>query len=135
MTYEHDMSEETAPKRKVLIPEGWRKTKIKGCKEQVSKAGNNMFVFEFLDITTDKVYEVHAIATPKKRYLLKKILSSCNVGAASDGVYKWDIPDVIGKEINVLIEHEPNEYINREGVTVKGVQHRVSDVDELAWDN
>lgn len=137
MSYEHNMSEEVAPKRKVLIPEGNRATKITACEEKVSKSGNDMFVFTFMDKKLEKEYEVYAVATPKKRYFLKQILSACGVTAGEDGIYKWDIKDVLGKEISVLIEHEPNEFINREGITVKGTQHRVAEVnksDTVAWD-
>lgn len=138
MTYEMDMNDEHAPKKKVLIPEGWRGTKITNAVEKVSKAGNEMILFTFLDVETKKEYEVHAVSVPKKRWLLKQILSACSIAADENGIYKWDLPDVIGQAIDVLIEHEPNEYIDREGKTQKGVQHRVSEVrvtEIVSWDN
>ena len=50
MGYRHDMSQETD--RKELLPEGWREFEILSCEEQVSKQGNDMFKFVFVDVET-----------------------------------------------------------------------------------
>ena len=46
--------------------------------------------------------------------------------------------DVLDKEIAGLFLHEPNDYINREGVTVKSTQHKIVEFkkvdDAVAWD-
>lgn len=136
MPYEMNMEEETPPKR--LLSEGWKKFTIKSCVEETSSGGNKMFVMKWLEHKTRYVDTIYAIAEPKKRWLLKQILASCNVRAAQDGVYNWEISDIEGKEIAGLVEHSPNEYINRKGETVKTIQHNIVDVktvdEAIAWD-
>jgi len=131
------MSSEQPPKQ--LLSLGWRKFKITACKDEVSKRGNNMFVMTFLDDETKYEDMVYAISTQGKRWLLKKILGSCGVAASQDGVYEWSISDVIGKEVLGFIIHEPNEYVDRDGVKVVTTQHRISDVrsiddEKSPWD-
>jgi len=148
MPYNHDMSEEKEPKIKKLLPEGWRKFRIIDCKEKKSKAGNMMFVFTFLDIATQYEDEVYAVAEKGKRWFLKNILAACNAPKDDKGHYKWDIPDVLDKEIDGFIEHEENNYYNRDGEYIEGKQHRITKLkpskletdtttipqDEIAWD-
>ena len=134
--YSHDMSKETVPKRKKLLPEGWRQFTILDCKETTSKAGNEMFVFTIRDTETGYEEDIYAVATPKKRWFLKTILSAVGCEGGEDGVYNWDIPQVINKEFQGLVEHERNDYINRDGETVKGVQHRITEVksvEDVSW--
>jgi hypothetical protein len=128
MGYSMDMNGEKAPKRKRLLPEGWRDFTIVGCHPEKSKAGNDMFVFSVTDELTGYTEDIYAIATPGKRWYLKMILAACDCSASSDGVYNWDIPDVINKRISGLVEHEPNNYIDRDGVTQNGIQHRIVEI-------
>jgi len=131
------MSQEKEPTRKKLLPEGWREFKILGCEPSVSKSGNDMFIFELQDEETAYIDKVYAISTQGKRWLLKTILSACNVKAAQDGVYDWETKDVIGKQVNCLIEHEDNEWFNRQGEKVTTKQHKIVEFKESevqAWD-
>ncbi len=130
MGYKMDMNGES--KKKKLLPAGERKFKITACREEVSKAGNEMFVFTFVDILTSQDEEVYAVSTKGKRWFLKSILAACGVEAAEDGVYDWDIPDVIDKTVAAIVNHYPDEYINRKGETVKGVKHKIEDIIETA---
>jgi len=132
MSYEHDMNDEKPPKR--LLDKGWRKFTVKTCTEEQSKAGNDMFIITLLDQETDYIDTIYLISTEGKRWALKNLLAACGVAAAADGVYKWDIADIINKEVSGLIGHEPNEYINRSGDTVKTTQHRIIEFKEIAWD-
>lgn len=144
MSYKHDMSGEKPPKR--LLPTGWRRFKIIKCEEGTSKTGNEKFVFTVSDVLSGYAEELHLSAVQGKRWQLKKILGSLNLSAAQDGVYDWDIPMVIGREFSGLVEHEPNEYINRAGETVKGTQSRIVDFkffsedpnkksEDVSWDD
>lgn len=130
MGYSMNMSEEKKPTIKILLPKGWRKFRIKTVKETKSKAGNTMFVIEAEDHETGYIDTWYAIAEKGKRWFLKSILSACGCEAAQDGVYNWDIPDILGKDVLGFITHEESEWINREGEKVKQTQHRVSDIKE-----
>ena len=102
MPYEHDMSNEVRPG--TLIPEGWREFEIVKCIEQVSKQGNDMFVFTIADCKTYQEELIYAISQKGKRWFLKEILGACGVAAAQDGIYKWDIPEVISKIVEGRVE-------------------------------
>lgn len=128
MGYSMNMNEEQKPKRKKLLPQGWRLFTIIDCKEAKSKSGNDMFIFTVRDKETAYEEDIYAIATPKKRWFLKAVLDAVGCEGGQDGNYNWDIPDVLNRDFYGLVEHEPNEYINREGETVKAVQHRIVDV-------
>lgn len=136
-----DMSQEKAPVRKKLMPEGWRKLTIIECEPSVSKGGNDMFIITWRDQETGYEEKVYAVATQGKRWFLKTILTACGIPAGKDGIYDWNTSDIIGKEIIGLFEHEPNEYINRNGETVKTTQHRLTEVksiteadEHIEWD-
>jgi hypothetical protein len=126
--YKYDMSGESAPK--TLLPKGWRKFRITDGEEQLSKKGNPMFKFTFLDIDTQTSSDVYAITTQGKRWFLKQILSACHAPAGEDGVYDWDLPDVIGKVVRGRVDHEDNEWINREGKKQVTLQSKIVEVIE-----
>ena len=123
--YKMDMSKEKEVTRKKLLPEGWRKFNILSCEPSVSKSGNDMFIIELEDVETSYIDKIYAISTEGKRWFLKSILAACNVPASQDGVYDWEAKDIIGKQIEGLIEHEDNEWINRQGDKVITKQHRI----------
>jgi hypothetical protein len=132
--YQHNMSDEKAPSKKKLLPEGIRGFEVVSCEPSISKSGNDMFIVELKDIETQYIDKVYLVATQGKRWALKQLLTACGVTAGKDGVYDWSTSDIIGKEINGEVEHEDNEYINREGVTIKGKQHRIVSFTEREWD-
>jgi len=129
MGYEMDMSQES--EKKQLLPTGWREFEIINCEEQISKQGNMMFKFTFTDTEFKQEEEVYAVAIPKKRWFLKQILSACGVSAGQDGVYEWDIPDVINKLIVGRVEHEEQEWINRNNETIITKQAKIREVKAL----
>lgn len=132
-----DMSKEQTPKIKRLLPEGWRRFKIISGKEQQSKKGNNMIVLEVEDFNTGYREDWYCVSVQGKRWFLKQVLMACGLPAGQDGVYEWNLHDIYDKEVAGLVVHEPNEYINREGETIKTTQHRVQEVkkvdDVLEW--
>lgn len=132
--YEHDMSQEKEVKQKRLLPEGKISLEIINCVEKMSKSQNKMFVITFFSAKDSYSEDVYAIATPGKRWVLKSILAACGVEAAEDGVYRWDIANVIGKKVTAFNTHEDNNYINREGVEVKAKQNRLGNFEAEAWD-
>lgn len=132
--YSMDMSEEKEPKVKQVLPEGWRKIKITDIRKETSKAGNEMFIFEFTDTENQYSEDFYAVATKGKRWNLKSILSACGISADSNGEYKWGKADVLDKEIKAFNQPEDNEYINRNGDTVQTKQNRFTKFEQVAWD-
>lgn len=135
-----DMNEEKKVTKRRLLPEGWRIFKIVGCSEEVkSKSGNNQYIITLEDKETGYQDNVYAVSEPKKRWFLKEILESCSV-PQKDGIYTFEPPlskSLIGKYIEGLVEHEDNEWINREGKTITTKQHRINEVrlqTSIAWD-
>lgn len=126
MSYKMDMSKEQD--KKILLPAGWRRFKITSCEEKVSKSGNDMFVFNFKDCETQQSEEVYAIATQGKRWFLKSILGACGVEAAQDGIYEWDIPDVLDQYVMGRVEHFDEEWIDREGKTRQTKKGKIVEV-------
>ena len=137
--YSHDMSDEPKPKVKRLLDEGWRKFSIINGEDKISKSGNTMIVLETEDVLTGYREDWYCVSVPKKRWFLKSILAACGLEAAQDGVYNWDLKDILDKEIAGLVVHEPNKYINRDGIEVETTQHRIQEVksveDAITWDD
>ena len=139
-----DMTEERKPPRRRLLPEGWRKFKIVNCSnEELSKKGNKQYIVRIRDHETGYEEDLYAVAEPKKRWFLKELLDACSVPCES-GVYTFEkpLPELlIGYDIMGLVQHEPNEYINRDNVKVTTTQHRIVEVsaventnEEVEWD-
>lgn len=126
MGYKHDMS--TEKERKGLIPEGWRRFEIYGCEEQTSKAGNLMFKFSILDSELGQDEEIYAIAVKGKRWFLKSILTACGIEAGQDGIYEWDIPDILDKHFMGRVEHYPDTWINRENKEITTTKWKIAEV-------
>ena len=124
MPYKDDLSNEKAPSRKRLLPEGWRVFKFRSGKEQSSKAGNSMFVMSIEDVETENVEDIYVVRTPGKRWLLKTILEALGIERKDDG-YTYELEDLLHKNIMGEVIHEPNEYINRKGETIRGTQHKI----------
>lgn len=123
-----NMSNEKAPKRKKLLPEGWRKFTITDGKSTTSKGGNPMYVFSIQDCETGYEEDIYAVNVEGKRWFLKSLLEAIGFIADKDGCFDWELNQTVNKEFMGLVEHEPNEYINRSGETVKETQHRVTEV-------
>ena len=123
--YSMDMSGES---KKSLFPEGERELEIIGCVDTISKKNNNMFQFTVRDVETgaedDRIY---AISQKGRRWFLKEILAACKVAASKDGVYDWDISDVIGKIVTATVKHYDNKYINRDNQEVSATKQRITD--------
>jgi hypothetical protein len=136
--YKMNMSSEVEPKKRILLDEGWRIFNIRSCEDSVSKGGNEMLVIDLLDKITNSLEKVYLVTVPGKRWGLKNLLDACNIQASQDGVYEFERKDLMGKEVAGLVEHQPNEYINRSGETVKTIQHKIVKFgkpdEEIAWD-
>lgn len=126
--FSHDMSDESERHEFEKLPDGWREFTILDCNESTSKSGNEMFIFVFEDKETGQKGDVYAISTQGKRWFLKQILGACEVEASADGVYDWDIEDVIGKEVQGLIKNATEEWIDREGEKQSALKPKVVQV-------
>lgn len=124
-TYRDNMADEKKPSS--LLPEGARLVRVTEMIETVSKNGNKMFTTTLEDVKTRTSMQVWLIAEPKKRWMLKSLLSACEVGASADGVYEWSTEDVIGKTVIAMIQHFQEPWINREGTEVMTNKAKVSE--------
>lgn len=126
-----DYSEEKKPNVKRLLPEGWRNFIVTSCSnEQPSKKGNPQYIIKLEDMLTSYEDTLYAINVKGKRWVLKALCDACEVPKNEEGHFLFEPPEplpIIGKKIMCLIVHEPNEWINREGETIKGVQHKIVD--------
>ena len=113
MRYKHNMKNEKPPRQ--VLPEGWREFTVSSIQESTSKAGNEMFIVSLLDKETEAVIDVYCIATEGKRWMLKSLLTAMGVAAGQDGVYDWDVDEVIGKAVSGKVKNEDEEWIDREG--------------------
>ena len=126
--YKMQMNGEVAPKKKVLLPIGWRRFKIESAEEMTSKSGNPMFKFSLCDLETLSFHDVYAVSTEGKRWFLKMLLAVCNVAAAADGVYDWDTSDVLDQIVQGRVEHEPNDWVDRNGVQRTEQQSKIVEI-------
>jgi len=124
----HDMSQENERHEFEALPDGWRNFTILDCKESESKAGNEMYILVLEDKETGQQGDVYAIATQGKRWFLKQILIACTNKAGEDGVYDWEIEDIIGKEISGKVENSQEEWVDREGETKTALKPKVVQV-------
>lgn len=125
MSYSMNLDNEKAPNVKQLLPQGWRIFTILSGEETTSKSGNAMFKFNIRDLETEYCEDIYCVSVEGKRWLLKQILSSCGIEKDASGNYTWDIKDILNKEILGKVNHKPNEYINRNGDTIKTTQHKI----------
>lgn len=123
--YQDNLKDEKRPSG--IIPAGHRQVRIIELIDGVSKGGNKMFTGTIEDIETRTTMLVWLVNEPKKRWMLKSLLSACQLPAAEDGVYDWSKSDVIGKQVTVIVEHVEEEYINREGNTAKAKKAKVNE--------
>lgn len=114
--YQDNMKDEKKPAG--LLPEGLRLVRVTEMIKGVSKAGNNQFVTTIEDIKTRKSMQVWLVAEPKKRWMLKTLLTAVGVPAGADGVYDWSTTDVIGKVVLAQVEHFKEPWVNKEAKEV-----------------
>jgi hypothetical protein len=127
-----DMKEERTPRK--LLPIGVRKFTILDCVESKSKQGNLMFIVSILDQETKYIDKLYLVGEPKKRWMLKQLLTACGLSAGQDGNYDWDIADILNKEFYGEIEHEDNTFIDKKNVEVKIKQHKIVNIEAVSWD-
>lgn len=108
-----DMSNERPPRP--VLSEGWKEFIVTDAVETVSKAGNDMIIVFCQEKETEGVLETYCITTPKKRWLLKGLLSATDMKKDENGAYEWEASDLIGKIVLGKIKNEDEEWIDREG--------------------
>lgn len=124
--YSDDFSQEKKPSG--IIPSGHRQVIVVEMIDGVSKAsGNPMFTATIEDIETKNTMQVFLVNVPKKRWMLKSLLNAVGVEGGQDGVYSWDVTDVIGKQVTAIIEHYSEPWINRDGQSVTSNKAKVTE--------
>lgn len=130
-----DFSQEKAPQRKKLLMEGWNAMTVNSCEPSVSKKGNQMMIIGLMTEKKDYIETIFLVSESGKRWMLKKLLTACGIAAGQDGIYDWEPENIINKSVNVLVEHEDQEFIDRNGETKKIKQNRVVDFEPIEWDH
>lgn len=110
-----DMSGEKEVVLRELMPEGERKLEVVNVEESTSKKGSGMLVWTVKDTETGKMDVIYTVTEPGKRWMLKTILTACNVQADDNVVFTFDIPDLIGQFMIGNNRHENETFINRKG--------------------
>lgn len=123
--YKQNMADEKRPP--TILPEGHRVVRVTEMIPGVSKNGNQMFTATIEDVKTRKSMQVWCVAEPKKRWLLKSLLTACGVAAGQDGVYDWSVTDVIGQTVVALVEHSQEPWINKDGVEIMQTKAKVTE--------
>ncbi len=113
MGYKMDMNNES--NTNILLDEGWHDFLITNCEEKQSKKGNDMFVVTAVDDVSKKNLKVFCTAVPGSRWFLKQLLTAAGIKAGQDGIYEWDIPDLINKTVSARIEQIDEKWIDRDG--------------------
>lgn len=145
MGYVMDMSGEKKSIRNDVLAEGCGKSlRIISCEESISKNGNEQFVFEFQEVSTGKVKTIYAISTQGKRWKLKSILTACGVSAGQDGVYQWEVNDVLSKIILADVVNNEEDFTNRKGeikvilktelYNFRKLEEKTEDIENLSGD-
>jgi len=114
--FKMDMRGENDPG--MQFPEGWHGYAVEHCTESMSKKGNDMFIITLALLENRAITgDVYAIATPGKRWFLKQFLAACEAPSAEDGVYDWDIRDVLNRHILAQGVSAEEKWVDREGNT------------------
>lgn len=124
MGYSMNMNNES---ERVLIPEGWHQFRVGNIEEKTSKAGNMMFVVNLTRVSGAGAIDVYCVAEEGKRWMLKQLLDACRIIADPEGNYNWAIEDVKNEIVEARIEHEPNDWIDREGNSRSDMRARVQE--------
>jgi hypothetical protein len=114
--FEYDMRGEG---ERVLLDEGWHLFLVANMEARQSKSGNEMFVATLDHPDSGASEDVYLITAKGKRWKLKGFLKACGIQEDAQGVYKFEPSDIIGKSVEAYNKPEPNEYVNREGETIK----------------
>jgi hypothetical protein len=123
--YQDDMSNEKRPP--VLLPEGDRRMVVTEMIKGTSKKGFEKYITVVEDVKTKKSLELHLSNKEGVRWVLKSLLSACGVEKNAEGKYDWSETDVIGKTVIGMVETIQEEWINREGETVKTPKSKITE--------
>ena len=112
--YNYDMSQEKEPTGQTVFTEGWHEFIVTAMKDEVSKAGNEMFVITLTEKDEGGTLDLYAVAVKGKRWILKLFLDACGVKQDSEGIFDWDIEDCLGKVVRGRIQNHDENWIDRE---------------------
>lgn len=112
--YSHNMRGEKEPN--AIFEDGWHQFEVVDIKEEISKNANEMFVISLALSSNPRMgTDVYAIAVEGKRWFLKMFLDACGIQPDEAGDYNWDKEDVIGKNIEGLVENQEETWLDRNG--------------------
>ena len=120
----YDMSSEKEMVDRSLFPEGWRFLRVENVVESKSKVGNNQLVWTVEDMDEKTQDVIYTVAEQGKRWALKNMLFACGVKIEDGEKYTFELAELEGKIIAGLNKHVSNEFINRQGETIKSNQNK-----------
>ena len=123
MEYRDDMSSEKKPSS--TLPAGDRLVTITRMEDKVSKAGNSMFLVNLKDYETGDSMDIFLVREKGKRWFLKGFLAALGVVANEAGEFVYDPDLLVGRGVIAKVEHYEEDWINREGNSVKLNKARV----------
>jgi len=112
-----DMTDDVG-RNKWLPPVGFVDVEIVKMIEGTSKTGNPKYIIDFAsaEAPSDGLQQ-DLTNIPGKRWLLRQLLEACGIEPTENEegrkIYNWDIPDVEGKTVTARVEHEPNDWVDR----------------------
>ena len=119
MSYSDDMTDDVG-RSKWLPPEGFVDVEIVKMVEGTSKTGNSKFTIDFANAdNAGEGLQQDLTNIQGKRWLLRQLLEACGIepeiNEEGRKIYNWDIPDIEGKTVSAKVEHEPNDWTDRQG--------------------
>ena len=117
--YQDDMTDDMQ-KEKWLPPEGWVDVEVVSMVEGMSKTNNPKFTINFASAADgSKGLQQDLTYIQGKRWLLWQLMEACGIEGEKTAdkrtVYNWDISMVEGQSVAALVQHEDNNWIDREG--------------------
>jgi len=120
-----DMTDDVG-KNRWLPAEGFVDVEVVKMIEGMSKTGNSKYTIDFVStVNYGDGLQQDLTNIPGKRWLLRQLLEACGiepeivVDPETDKerkIYNWEISDVEGKTVSAKVEHEPNDWIDRNNV-------------------
>lgn len=109
----------------VLMPEGWNTVLVVDVTIETSKQGNEMWVIVTEHPETGSVDKTYAVTNKKTGWVFSSFLKACGYKRNAQGIYE-NVEPINCIEISVDAQNkpEPNEFINRDGETVKEMRNK-----------
>ena len=111
---------------RTVFKAGWHAWRVDSIESKTAKSGNPMFLVTLSNTDTCQTIECYMVSVEGKQWLLSQFIKACGIVLDQDGNCSWNDTDVIDHIVSGFIQNEENNYINREGVEIKGERSQIS---------